>query len=163
MIPNIIIHYTCIRFKWPSEQTEGFIQHLNTYKRRYCEYLHREVSNWILSVVVIFHIIILQSLIILLRRRQKGKKCQLSVLKKDSTTHQSRYSEELNRESSHRHWPLVIILHKISLQLPIILNNKGKFTSNLHWLDVLSKFHICDGKLCPKTGNCLYLKLLNYG
>lgn len=43
------------------------------------------------------------------------------------TTHQSRGGEELDRQSSHRYCSLVIILHKISLQLLVILNNKGRF------------------------------------
>lgn len=42
-----------------------------------------------------------------------------------NTTHQRRCGEELDRQGSHRHCPLVIILHKISLQLPVILDNKG--------------------------------------
>lgn len=50
----------------------------------------------------------------------------MSYREEADTTHQRRCGEELDRQSSHRHCSLVIILHKISLQLPVILNNKGE-------------------------------------
>lgn len=49
----------------------------------------------------------------------------MSYREEASTTHQSRCGEELDRQSSHGYCSLVIILHKISLQLLVILNNKG--------------------------------------